>query len=1146
GIVRIKTGHDFSNYKRPTLLRRIDRRLQVHELPSMAAYVKLLREQPEEVRSLLRDLLITVTNFFRDRDSFDYLEKQVIPLLFEGKTAGDCVRVWSCGTGTGEEAYTLAMLLMEHQSTLPDPPRIQVFASDINEDALRIARDGSFSTAIAGDLLPHRLRRFFVKRAGNYCVTKDLRDAVLFAPHNVLRDPPFSQLDLISCRNLLIYLNRETQKKVMEIFNFGLNPGAYLFLGSSEGIEASEALFGTVDKKHRVYRNLQASKRSLAALAPASGTWEARPPDSRPLGSATTDALELLHLRLANRDVPPSVLINASHEIVHLSEGMADFTLIPAGAPTRDLIKSVRPSLRLDLRAILMTAERESREVEVEQVKMTEDASESFATLRVRPVDLSGIRYYLVTFDRNSSRAPPLLSGAVYQAVSGELAMGLVLKRLEEELQESRDRLRLTMEHGGIATEELKASNEELQAINEELRSTTEELETSREELQSMNEEMVTINHELKDKIEEISSSNSDLQNLMHSTDIGTIFLDRQLNIKRYTRRVEQLFNIIHTDIGRPLAHLTHKFDYQDLAADAATVLTSLQTVERDIHVASSGASYLARLGPYRTTEDRIEGVVISFVDITELTQTANSLLEREHQLRMAQEAARAGVWSLDLKTGDAWWSEEYVKLHGGRLASVEPTMENWLRNFHPREVDKVSAQIQSAIRNRSQYIYEFKLDLPSGEHWVMEVGRAIYDADGLPIQMAGISMDVTERILLRQEQAALLHRKDLHELSLREAHRRKDEFLAMVAHELRTPLAPVRTGIEILKNSSLGPNEAANVISTLERQVVQMVRLIDDLLDVSRITSGKLVLEHQAVDLDQILDQAVETIQPLLDQQQHEFVQLRPETPSLVWGDAPRLVQVFSNLLNNAAKYTAPHGRISIELKVEMGEAVIVVRDNGEGIDPAMHDLVFDMFGQVSRPERLPQGLGIGLSLVRSIVTMHGGTIELRSQGKGTGSEFTVRLPRLVETPPPASLPDPKATAAPVLPTHEIGKVMVVDDGISAADILSMFLELEGLTAFTAYDGPSALELIEKERPDVVFSDIGMPGMDGHELARRIRALPYGAEIILVALTGWGQESDRLKSKDAGFDHHLTKPVDPKTLRSFLSDCRKLPASEN
>ena len=621
-LVRVRTGHDFTNYKRPTILRRIGRRLQLHGLPDMAAYLRLLREKPEEVQRLLKDLLITVTNFFRDPESFLYLEHHVLPGLFAGKTSKDCVRVWSCGCGSGEEPYSLGMLLMEQRDLMPDPPRVQIFASDINQDAVKVARDGCYKAVITTDIAPERIKRFFTEKAdGSLQVSKELRDAVLFAPHNILHDPPFSHLDLVVCRNLLIYLNRQTQSRVMEVFSFALKPDGFLFLGSSEGAETGETLFSTVDKKNKVYQNSQPVKKPLLNLGQATVRWDAKAPETI-AGVPAGGALEYHHHRLISRYAPPSLLINREHEIVHMTGKVGDFMQMPSGLPTRDLVKSVHPSLQLDLRAVLMTASQEKREVEVSDVRFT-GYPEKLVSILAWPTEIGGSAYFLVVFDAHDFPRERI-NTSVLESISAESAVEAVVRRLEEELQETRERLHLVMEQSEVTTEELKASNEELQAMNEELRSATEELETSKEELQSVNEELAAVNLELKEKVDEISSSHSDLQNLMHSSDIGTVFLTRELKIKRYTRRVEQLLNIIETDIGRPFDHITYKFDYPGLAADAAAVIDTLRTIERQLKVPATGMAYLARLTPYRTLDDRIEGVVISFVDITELQRSGS------------------------------------------------------------------------------------------------------------------------------------------------------------------------------------------------------------------------------------------------------------------------------------------------------------------------------------------------------------------------------------------------------------------------------------------------------------------------------------------------------------------------------------------
>ena len=629
-LVQIRTGHDFNNYKRPTLRRRIARRLQVHELTSLGEYVDLLRSEPEEVEDLLRDLLITVTNFFRDPEAFAALETKIIPKLFEGKTAQDTVRVWVAGCGTGEEAYSLGMLLLEQAQKLDSPPRIQIFASDINAQAIRIGRECKYDEAITVDVSPERLERFFTKEGNLYRVKKELRELVLFAPHNLLRDPPFSKLDLVTCRNLLIYLNRPTQERVIELFHFSLIRSGYLFLGSSESIDSSAALFETVDKKLRLYRARimnHGSQGALPPAMPAGGKWlperwlterAQASPDGLANDRNRTASFSDLHNQLLEQLSAPSVLIDNQFEILHASESAVRFLRFMSGEPTHNLLKAVLPGLVLDLRAALMTATREGKRVEARHVRFEFEGVERSVNIDVRPEreDSSGL--LLVMFEdhpvRSERDAPPSVS----ETLRSDRAIESVVQRLEDESLALRDRLKSTVEQFEISTEELKASNEELQAINEELRSASEELETSKEELQSLNEELITVNHELKDNIEEVSRVNSDLQNLMAATNIATIFLDRSQCIKRFTPPVKELFNLIPSDLGRPLAHVTHTLKYNALPEDVAAVLATLNSQEREITSATNDCVYLVRLSPYRTSDDRIDGVVLSFVDITE------------------------------------------------------------------------------------------------------------------------------------------------------------------------------------------------------------------------------------------------------------------------------------------------------------------------------------------------------------------------------------------------------------------------------------------------------------------------------------------------------------------------------------------------
>lgn len=636
-LLRNRTGHDFSQYKRPTLLRRIARRMQVNGVSELPDYVETLRARSEEVHALLRDLLISVTNFFRDFEAWRALEA-ILPQLFGGKEASDQVRVWVAGCATGEEAYSVAMLLYEYAVTLAQPPSIQVFATDIDDEAIATARNGIYTETIDADVSPERLERFFVFEQDHYRIKKEIRDLVLFAPHNLLRDPPFSRLDLITCRNLLIYLNREVQSQVLQLFHFTLRSSGYLLLGSSESTDSVPNLFMPSDKSQRLYqrRITVTSLPSAMPNMPLIGLARRVLTEPRRGSEGSVHSLAELHQQMLAQHTLPSVLLDENYTIMHLSRGAGRFLQFVEGEPSHNLLKVVHPSLRLELRTALYKATQENS-IQRRRVPVELDEQPRLIGVLIQPiVQPEWARgYSLVIFEDlgDLNEIEPITSSDAEPLVS----------QLEEELQRTRDLQLTTVEQYETAVEEYKAANEELQAINEELRAATEELETSKEELQSVNEELLTVNQELKLKIEELSQTNNDLQNLMASTEIGTLFVDRELRIKRYTPSLQALFNLIAGDSNRPLEHITHNLDYPQLVADARRVLEKLAVVTREVQ-SSTGQSYIARLLPYRTADDRIDGVTLTFVDVSERKQAEQSVLLREEAVIRSQKELHSQI----------------------------------------------------------------------------------------------------------------------------------------------------------------------------------------------------------------------------------------------------------------------------------------------------------------------------------------------------------------------------------------------------------------------------------------------------------------------------------------------------------------------
>lgn len=617
-ILKARTERDFSRYKTATILRRISRRMQLNYIENFELYLDKLRESPEETRALADDLLITVTSFFRDQDVFQKLEKEIVPHLFEGKGPEDTLRIWSVGCATGEEAYSVAMLLLEEAGRRNAPPRIQIFASDLHKRSLEGAREGLYPGDIETDVSAERLKRFFHKENGGYRIAKEVRDTVVFAPHNLLGDPPFSRLNLIACRNLLIYLDRSVQRDVIDLFHYALCPNGYLLLGCAETIDASE-LFRTEDKKLCLYqkRNVPAPEPRLPVfpLTRLHITGERSPNQER---VSQTPPFHLLHQRLLEQYAPPSILVGQDNRLVHLSEHAGRYLVHPGGEVTLSVINLVREELRIDLQSLLQTA-RETKELaDSEPILVRFNGHTAPVVMHVRAAeDADQDGFVLVIFEEHQPQRTNAASGDAPRVTAiASTHDGKRIAELEAELNAARQRLQTTIEEYETSQEEMKASSEEMQSTNEELRSTMEELETSKEELQSINEELQTVNQENRHKVEELTQLSSDLQNLLSATDIATLFLDRDLRILRFTPRLAELFNIRVTDRGRPISDLTHRLRYPQLDEDAGTVLDRLIPAEREIRD-DRKRWYLARVLPYRSTEDRIEGVVITFTDIT-------------------------------------------------------------------------------------------------------------------------------------------------------------------------------------------------------------------------------------------------------------------------------------------------------------------------------------------------------------------------------------------------------------------------------------------------------------------------------------------------------------------------------------------------
>ncbi|MDF2465438.1 MAG: sensory box protein [Ramlibacter sp.] len=1163
GFLRSRTGRDFSYYKRATVVRRIARRMQVNGVDDMPGYLACLRTRPGEAGALLQDLLISVTNFFRDPECFAALDEHLAE-MFRGKGPNDTIRVWVAACATGEEAYSIAILLAERAREVDASPMIQIFATDLDEEAIKVARQGSYPNLIEADVSEERLRRYFVKEHNGYKVRREMREMILFAQHDLLKDSPFSRLDLVSCRNLLIYLGRDAQRRLFEIFNFSLLPQAKLFLGSSESAEEMPSLFTVIDKKHRIYmqRPVQgvglpvpvgadklaptAAQQHAAAMVPArvfgrslAGTPFVKSPAGR--DSSWSD----LHFQLLEAVAPPSVLVDPEHEILHLSASAGRFLQYSGGEPSKNLLRAVHPSLRIELRAALYQAAqtRASAEVAVSPVDIAGESMD--VRMRATPVKASDIDLFVVSFD-----ARPVGAAAQGATHPASAEADPVATHLDREIERLKAHLRNTVEQYETSTQELKASNEELQAMNEELRSATEELETSREELQSINEELTTVNHELKTKVDELGHANSDMQNLMNATAIATVFLDRELCVTRYTPSAVSLFNLIASDLGRPLADLATRLDYPQLSDDAKRVLEKLVPVEREVGL-PDGKWFLSRQLPYRTIDDHIAGVVASFIDITPQKRSAAQLRSSEERLRLVVEnATEYAIFSTDLERRITIWNSGAQRLLGyvegeviGQLADVIFTAED-------RAAGAPEVETQTALAHGRASDDRWHQRKDGSRFWASGAMMLMRDAQGKAVGFVKILRDQTAereaQQALEHSQADLLRALDENEkarVELQAADSAKDRFLAVLSHELRNPLASIDSAAALLLEPDLPGRDKDAAAQVVKRQVGSMKVLLDDLLDVSRLKLGRLELHRERVTLARVVEAALESTRPLLEAAGHALKVELPDYPIELDADPLRLAQVVSNLLTNAIKYTQAHGAIAVKARLDGANAVITVTDNGVGMEPAQIEGMFDMFTQ-ARPvaQNSKGGLGIGLALVRNIVELHGGRVEASSLGLGKGSEFRVVLPAQR-----GAAPDTDATRLPAAATNgssdgvaqgkKRGLILIADDNVDASWGIARLLEIAGFATTRVRGGIEAVKETRRQRPDVGIIDIGMPDLNGHEVARQIREMEWGKHMVLIAATGWGQESDARAAIQSGFDAHMTKPVDVRKLSALLDE---------
>lgn len=875
------SGHDFSSYKRSTVMRRIERRMTVNESGGLRKYLAFLKQSSQEAQALAQEILIGVTRFFRDPDAFEVIQSEIIPRLFADRNPDDPVRIWHACCATGEEAYSVAMLVREYLARQRLNTRVQIFATDIDDAAIAQARSGFYADDPRPDVNEERINKFFTRSQGRWQVVKELRELILFATHSIIKDPPFSRLDLLVCRNFLIYLTPDMQKRLMSLFHLVLKPGGFLFLGASETVGPNSELFTPLNMKWKIYQRLDNGRRednlfpfTAPVRTPVRAATSGRSVNAEdPTPGAVADRL------LVERYSPPCVVVNERYEVLHISSRTGRYLEVAMGAPTVDILKMAREELRPPLRAAIYKSFEENKQVIFRGVRLADEATECAVNVIVEPLVLhpSYGKLALVVLQPDTPPAAIHDSSDEASLPEDEFSRNMLIRQLEEQLRITNEQLLFTTEQletsneGFMATnEELMSINEEFQSTNEELQSTNEELEASKEELHALNEELVTVNAELQGKVEELNLTNDDMENLLASSEIAVIFLDRLLTIKRFSPAMAAILNLIPADIGRQFRHLAGTIDWSNLRRDAQEVLEGNVPVEREVISLDDGRCFIMRVLPYRTIEKKVDGIVVTLVNITDLRRAEdeirNAALFPEENPSPVLRVARDGTLLYNNRAAASllmqWPRSPEGKLPGqvqrdvaavldsGRNLELEircgdrdlslilvPITKRGYVNFYGRDITERKQIAEALQRAKDQWERTFDsvpdlIAILDEQHRVVRVNNAMAERLGAsPAECIGQSCHLCVHGLetppdfcphTRTMQDGLEHLAEIHESNL------GGNFLVST-----TPLTDEQ-------GNKIGSVHVARDITERKRAEEELLRHVDELERFNRVTVGR------------------------------------------------------------------------------------------------------------------------------------------------------------------------------------------------------------------------------------------------------------------------------------------------------------------
>ena len=1129
---------DFTNYKKSTIKRRIQRRMIILKKETIQDYIEHLLVKTDEVELLCQDLLIGVTRFFRDQEVFEVLKEKVYPKIIEENIANNPIRIWVPACSTGEEAYSIAMSFIEFLGERIASTQIQIFATDVSEKFILNARTGHYPKNIEKDVSKERLNRFFIETDQGYQVSKFVREMCVFAIQNVITDPPFSRMDLISCRNLLIYFDSTLQRKVFISFHYSLNPRGFLLLGSSETIGSSGDFFKTVDKKYKFYSKKKLNKNIVSIPFVTHKEREKIRKDTILKTSTLIDEKQVI--RHANQILldmfcPVSVIVEDDFNILQIRGDATYFLSPPAGASSYNLMKMAKEELRSPLRLILEQASLEQRAISRDDIRLKFANLIFKVELKVYPFSISAYekKYFIVTFTQFELPAVKVRDLENIDSEANDLIKekDKEIIRLEQQLNETREHLKIVINEHDRKNDELKSLNEEVLSSNEELQSTNEDLQTSKEEVQSSNEELNTLNDELQIRNQELVQVLDDLNNFISAIQIPVVFINLDLNIRRITSSKDQVLDLLPKDIGSSILNLKIARTIPHFEKRIHKVIKN-DIIDKVEVTDQSGHCYSMMIIPFKDHQGQVQGAMISFYDIS----VEKLALQKQIELAKVMDVSIDAIIIMSLDGKILSWNQGAVNQYG---YSADEALKMYIDDIIPesKKLDniKLRAKVLEEEFVKSAYC---KRITKSGE--VLDIwltATVIKDVSGKPIQITTSERDMCEQI---QKENFINLQKDLAE----KANIQKTSFLANMSHEIRTPLSSIVGFAELLEiQENLSQSTKDSYLQRIQQSGKHLSELIDDILDLTKIEAGQLHIERMPFSPRKEVETVISSFRTTAEKHGIEFnVIYHGDIPDEIVSDPTRIRQILFNLIGNSIKFTQSGGiYITIKFKQESARFIFNVKDTGCGIESNKLSRIFDPFNQADDSmTRRYGGTGLGLGLSRKLAELMGGELYLVESEVGKGSTFEFYIPV-------ASSHFNHEEDSQILTAlkkekmeHLTGilqkvSVLIVEDGVDNQILFKKILEIAGATVKIIDNGIDAFEEAKDHEYDVILMDIQLPDMEGKEVTRKLRYVGYKGPII--GITAHAFEEDKQLALEAGLDDYKTKPIPAEQLIRLVHD---------